>query len=501
MIGIENIEHVVVVMMENRSFDNLLGWLYNDNADPPPFNIPARQPIAFEGLEENKYSNRLLAVGGPNVYASRPPTGWPPQNNPNVVPTPDPQEEFEHITAQIFGRKDPPANTMADMSGFLADYATVPGAAGSAGQIMQSYGPAEANVINQLARNFAVCDRWFASCPCQTWPNRGFVHAGSSDGHINNDDYELYGIPTIFNVLEDRQIPWGVFSDTTLIPSLTKVQFFPRLNDYEDHFYKLSSFLRRCAAPAGLPGAQLPKYSFVEPRFVPEPGLFKIDYPNDYHPPHNICRGEQFLAQVYDAVRRSAYRDKILLIITFDEHGGCFDHVSPPTGAAPPDLSPVSRDQQTGFKFDRFGVRVPTVVISSFVRPGTVFRAPEGFAPYDHTAVLATLRDWLKLVDEPGKPFLASPRIVAAPTLQAILTLSDANEKTDWPVITARCQTDATDESLQTPLNSVQKSLLATVSRDQGKISDIHASAAHAKSLVTYADALDYLHPPADTGR
>ena len=494
MKGIDNIEHVVVVMMENRSFDNLLGWLYNNTTDRPPFNIPEQAPTTFEGLEENKYSNQLSGANSPKVFASRPPTGWPPANNPNLVPTPDPHEEFPNITTQIFGSGASSAGAQANMSGFLEDYATVPNVGTSAGQIMQSYGPQEANVINQLARNFAVSDRWFASCPCQTWPNRGFVHTGSSDGHSNNDDYELYDIPTIFNVLEDRQISWGVFADTTLIPSLTWGQFSPRLIDYENHFYRFSSFLRHCAVTVDLPGARLPQYSFVEPRFVPELGLFKVDYPSDYHPPHNICRGEQFLAEVYGAVQSSPYRDKILLIITFDEHGGCYDHVPPPNGATPPQLGPGSPNQQ--FKFDRFGVRVPTIVISSFVRPGTVFRAPDGNAPFDHTSILATLRDWLKLADDPGKPFLLSPRIAAAPTLQSVLTLSDTDQKTDWPTITAQCQTNADDESLQTPLNSVQQSLLATASRQETDVTDIHTSATQAKALQTYQHAIDYLHPP-----
>ena len=490
MIGMENIEHLVVVMMENRSFDNMLGWLYESANNLPPVNLPEKAPTTYDGLEKDKYFNQLSSRGSQRVFASHPPTAWPPTNNPNLVPTPDPHEEFDHIVTQIFGPSGYAAGGKADMSGFLQDYLT---ATSSPDQIMQSYGPQEANVVNQLARNFAACDRWFASCPCQTWPNRGFVHTGSSDGHINNDDYELYDIQTIFNVLEDRQISWGVFADTTLIPSLTWAQFLPRLSPYENHFYKFSSFLSRCAAAADLPGAQLPKYSFVEPRFVPELGLFDVDYPNDYHPPHNICRGEQFLARVYDAVRSSPYRDKIVLVITFDEHGGCYDHVAPPSGAVPPQPGAVSHDGQ--FHFDRFGVRVPTIVISSFVRPGTVFRAPDGQSPYDHTSILATLRDWLALSDQAGKPFLPSPRIAAAPTLTNVLTLSDSEKNSAWPVITAQCKTDPDDESLETPLNSVQKSLLATVNRTEGLITDIQASAAQAKGLQTYQHALNYLHP------
>jgi len=487
--GFDNIEHVVVVMMENRSFDNLLGWLYADVDNHPPVNIPEQNPTTFDGLTKDGFFNQ--AADGTKVFVSHPPTGWPPQNNPTVVPTPDPNEEFVNITEQIFGTKTPAPDAKADMSGFLKNYGSIAGAANSAGQIMQTFGPGQANVINALARSFAVCDAWFASCPCQTWPNRGFVHTGSSDGHVNNDNYELYDIRTIFNVLEDKGVTWGVFHNTTLVPSLTWGQFLPQIAGYVDHFANFSSFLRRCSATND---QKLPAYSFVEPRFTPELGLFKVDYPNDYHPPHNICRGEQFLAQVYGAIRSSPYRDNILLVITFDEHGGCYDHVPPPTGAAAPEPGATSRDGS--FHFDRYGVRVPALVVSSYVEPGTVFRANAGEAPYDHTSILATLRDWQGLDRNPHAPFLPSPRIKAAPTLQRVLKLSNAGPINPWPDIQAKCSIDGRDESLDTPLNSVQKSLLATAKRDESSGAvEQQVTAVEAKTKVTYADGLAHLYP------
>lgn len=493
--SLQNIEHIVVVMMENRSFDSLLGWLYDNETDPPQFNIPGQQPPTFDGLSVGKFSN---ALNGQAVYAAHPPTAWPPANNPAVVPTPDPQEVFDHVTAQLFGTSTPEPGAMPDMSGFLSDYATTAAGAASAGQIMQSFGPQDANVINQLARSFAVCDRWFASVPTQTWPNRAFVHTGSSDGHINNDDYELYDIPTIFNVLQSQGKSWGVFHNTTLIPSLTLAQFFGQLASVQDHFYRYDVFQKLCQASSTSPmTARLPAYSFVEPRFTPELGLLTIDYPDDYHPPHNVCRGEQFLADVYQSVRNSPYRDSILLVILFDEHGGCYDHVPPPSGAAAPEPWPKSRDGR--FDFSRFGVRVPAIVISSYVQPGTVFRSSPGEPPYDHASVLATLRDWLSLASDPKHPFLPSPRIQNAPTLDRVLMLDDQNKNTNWPDITAQCVVGTDDQSLQTPLNDVQKSLIAAAIRQQsGNPTDPVTSsnaAQTAKSLGTYQHALDLLHP------
>ena len=501
----ENIEHVVVVMFENRSFDNLLGWLY-DAANPPSFNIPANPDgsLTFDGLVADRYSNGYSPQPGSpikQVSVTRGTTAWPPScPNANQVPTPDPNEEFDYVTIQIFGTKNPPTGAVPEMGGFLKDYATADGVKAPE-QIMQTYSPGQAAVINQIAKSFAVCDRWFAPVPSQTWPNRGFMHSGCSDGHINNDDSKPYDVDTIFNVFANQGKSWGVFHNTTVIPSLTWVQFLPKLGSFESHFHKYSAFQQLCQADQNAPPAlKLPFYSFIEPRFVPEPVPFKldIDYPNDYHPPHNICRGEQFLADVYQAVRSSPYRDKILLIITFDEHGGCYDHVPPPGGAPPPNPGFICRDllpdgKTPKFKFDRYGVRVPAIVVSSYVEPGTVFRGDPGGFPYDHTSILATLRDWPALGLDKTQ-FLPSPRIVGAPTLDRVLTRS-AGEELDWPVIQATCIIDGTaDAPSDTPISDLQANLLASAKADLTDTT-LNDAVIQVQAVNTYADAINFLQP------
>jgi len=179
-----------------------------------------------------------------------------------------------------------------------------------------------------------------------------------------------------------------------------------------------------------------------------------------------------------------------MLIVTFDEHGGCYDHVPPPTGAAPPAPHAVSLDGK--FKFDRFGVRVPAIVVSSYVEPGTVFRASPGETPYDHTSILATLRDWLRLESGPGG-FLPSPRIKAAPTLDRVLTRPKGQENRDWSDIRAKCSIDGSDVSKDTPLSDVQKSILAAAKAQQAGMHP--AEAAHqAKKLTTYEHGAMFLH-------
>ncbi len=493
--SMQNIEHVVVVMLENRSLDNLLGWLYADQQNHPPSNIPSASIPTYEGLREKTFFNQDMQTNT-LVYASAPTSSWPPGNNPMLVPDPDPGESFDQITRQLFGTPSPPPIAHADMSGFLLDYTALAGPA-IAGQIMQSYSPQQVPVISALAKNFAVCDHWYASAPCQTWPNRGFVHTGSSDGHINNDDYELYDIQTIFNVMSGQGISWGVYADTLYTPSLTHVQF-PRLLLFPDHFQNFAAFQKLCGAAKTAPSREkLPAYSFLEPRFTVEQAISETHYPEDYHPPYNLGVGEQFLAEVYTAVRQSPYRDKILLIITFDEHGGCYDHVPPPTGAVAPNPGPVSRDGT--FHFDRYGVRVPTIVVSSYVQPGTVFRAAPGATPYDHTSILATLRDWKNMTCHEGAPFLPSPRIQHAPTLQSVLALSDSNKRTDWPSIAIPPMVGgpAPARIMERPLNDVQLGLLVGVANQRNNNQYIGKAAVQSirQQIRTHKQALAFLRP------
>ncbi|HRW09738.1 MAG TPA: alkaline phosphatase family protein [Caldilineaceae bacterium] len=474
------IDHVVVAIMENRSFDNLLGWLYSDVDNCPPHTIPPEAGFQYDGLVANTYANTLTGDEASRVYVKRSTSAWPPHHEPLLVPMPDPGESFAHITRQIFGTDDPPPDAHANMSGFLRDYATVADS-GAVGQIMETYSPDQAPILNGLARNFAVCDRWFASAPCQTWPNRGFVHCGSSAGHINNDDYVPYDIPTIFNVLYDQGISWGVFSDTIYTPALTGIQF-SRLWSFTEQFKSFAEFQQRCRVSADAAAEEkLPAYSFIEPRFLLEWTLGKTHYANDYHCSHNIAFGEAFLAKLYGAVQQSPYRDRILLIISFDEHGGCYDHVPPPCHATPPEPGALSNEGD--FHFDRFGVRVPAIVVSSYVEPGTVFRAEEGEAPYDHTSILATLRDWKELDQDPAHPFLPSSRIAAAPTLARVLTRSEANH--EWPTLTHSHRVKTDKGILKRPLNDLETSLLVgEENRRRGDQPVDHASIDYIRNTV-----------------
>jgi len=412
----QRLEHVVVVMMENRSFDNMLGFLYpraNNNPQLRLLGRPDPKLPEFDGLGEANPESDFWNPSNPGyfkgedpvkAFAKRGTTGA----SAMLVPDHDPHEEFDHITYQIMG---PPGWTGPKMMGLLADYITTdPGHPENANQLMECYSPEQVSVLSQLARNYAVSDRWFCSTPNQTLPNRAFVHAGTSMGRVNNQPEPLYDAQTIFEVLEDTGHSWRVYNDTILM-SLARLQF-PQLWDplLQRHFRGIGEE----DAAAGT----LPEYSFVEPSFQL--------LPNDGHPPHDVGWGEKFLLRVWKAVSTGKKWNETLLVVTYDEHGGCYDHVEPPA-AKPPDEA--SDPGEEGFRFDRYGVRVPTVLVSPYIEAGTVFRSPTD-VPYDHTSILATLRDWLSI---PEDKMLASDRIKAAPTFANVLTRG--SPRTDVPAI------------------------------------------------------------------
>jgi phospholipase C len=448
--NLAKLRHIVVVMLENRSFDNMLGFLYADQANVPPLNLPAMNPPSFDGLLPAAVSDAFwnpanadffstLAAAPEKVFASSGTDG----PAPFTVPDPDPDERFSHFNFQIFGTQTSAENQPPTMRGFLVDYLS---AAGNdlekAKRIMQSYSPSQVPVLSQLARSYAVCDRWFASVPAQTWPNRGFVHTGTSRGQVSNSGPFAYNTETIFEVLQKTGKSWGVYKDT-VIPSLVKLQY-PRLGLFPFHFHQLARFQEDAK------NGTLPSYSFVEPSFTIEP--------DDQHPPHNVTDGENFLAKVWTAVSTGAHWAQTLLVITYDEHGGCYDHVPPPWGAMIPDAG--SDPGAQGFRFNRFGVRVPAVVVSPLIEAGTVFRSPTG-VPFDHTSILATLRDWLAI---PDSAMLPSRRIKAAPTLEFLFTGDEPRDTLpEIGALTHPLAKLAVANLPALPVNDLQLSMIAAV--------------------------------------
>ena len=290
------------------------------------------------------------------------------------LPNPDPGEEYPHVNTQLFDTvlpatnatsqtgsmeapfNAPPAGTAPTMDGFIADYVNniergggKPPTIDVAEQIMGGFSPEQLPVLSTLAREFAVFDAWFAAVPSQTYCNRSFFHASTSHGFVTNKHgggYDKWldadAVPTIFNRLEEAGISWKIYFDELQLVSLTGVQHAPSLEEYwrTEHFGYMSEFYEDAAA------GRLPAYAFIEPRMVYNH--------NDFHPPFGVFRssefdgemivdsavsdvraGEKLVASVYEAIKHSDTADgsnamNTLLLITFDEHGGTYDHVPPP---------------------------------------------------------------------------------------------------------------------------------------------------------------------------
>lgn len=419
MASLEKIEHFVVLMLENRSFDNLLGSLYPKS---PHFN-------GVDGTESNTGRDGkvwpLTETKGGDIAGLS-------------VPDPDPGELWTDINMQIFGMPQPEGgNNGATMGGFVDSYTDPQSkpsrAAYDPKQIMSRYKPdRDVTALATLARQFAVSDAWFASAPCQTWPNRFFLHTGTAAGYQNNTPGALFfQMPTVFGQFDTAPSSpsWSIYHHD--IPqSLTLQQLLERT----ENFHMFDTFLRQAQE------GTLPNYAFIEPRYYSDVTLWppRINLPNDMHPPHIVCFGDELIASVYNALRsnKEAWK-KTMLVIIFDEHGGCYDHVTPQQAVEPGKVKGDNPDPI--FNFDRFGVRVPAVIASPYIQPGTILRPSDNYpvdnsTPFDHTSVINTLRKRFDL----GKPLTA--RVEAAPTLEHVLNLDSPDNLGPETITASKCK-------------------------------------------------------------
>jgi phospholipase C len=362
------IQHIVHLMLENRSFDHMLGFLYADSGNAAPNGSP------FEGLtgnESNPDSNgNPVSVFKINSAAA----------DAYFMPGADPGEGYANTNSQLFGSGNAPVPPMATNQGFVTNFdATIAWdqrvgrsveAGTTASDIMGIFTPEALPVLSGLARGFAVCDQWFSSVPTETFPNRAFACAATSQGHMN-DGTSSYTVQSIFGLMTSQGATWKIYGYDE--QPLTRKNFPDTLSAPDANFGEFADFTSDAAA------GRLAQYSFLEPSWG--------SAGNSQHPNYDVALGEKLIHDVYYALRGGPGWNETLLFVTYDEHGGCYDHVPPPSGAVPPDDSPG----EYGFDFTRFGVRVPAVLVSPLIAAGTVFRVPAGSMPLDHTSVLKTV--------------------------------------------------------------------------------------------------------------
>jgi phospholipase C len=392
------VEHVFVLMLENHSFDNMLALS----------KIPGIE--AATHLDCNSYVDTRENPPTEHTYCFK-------AGAPDSMST-DPGHEFPDVLEQLAGvdavyHRDgdyPPI----DNSGFVANYATSkteghPPNKDKVHQIMRGFDTKEQlPALYALAKNFAVCDHWFSSLPGPTWPNRFFLHGASSSGLDHSPTFDEYDkwlpVPkdskkgfrfrhgSIFDRMKEHSITWGLFHDKTGLPGgdIPLVAFIRNLQFKDVH--PLADPFAETDFEREMQKASYPyQYTFIEPNYGDwltsredwRDGSYKGG--SSQHPMDSVVRGDALICHVYETIRKSKIWEKSLLIITYDEHGGFYDHVAPPEAKPPGDGPPEPGNSQYGFNFKRYGVRVPAVVISPYIQ-----RQVEKTI-YDHTSVLATL--------------------------------------------------------------------------------------------------------------
>ncbi len=409
-----NIEHVVVYMLESRTMDSVLGWLYE--ADAPHLNYVNAEP-PFKANSKS-YTNTYKGTPYPvHQYEDGKLSDQFVLSSPKIDPFHSTADSIQQQYSGGFPAYQ--SGAVPDMGGFVSNNLSP--------EAMSSFSPTQLPVLNGLAENYAVSDYWFSPMPGGTIANRGFALSGSNynitvncEGEPQYTQYAERPLrQPIWKVLQNNgHQDWKIYYSVewenqvftyhlymrNQLPSVDKSKF--------QYVQPLSTFI--ADAKAGM----LPKFSFLEPAWIAPSGA------TSYHPgaSGDMVPGERKLKEIYEALRASPQWDKTALVITFSKGGGMYDH------EAPPMAQPAwPRDVNDGFKYDVLGPRVPTIVVSPRVKSNTVFRSGQP-QPYEGTSLLSTVLDWYGI---PRARWGLGDRVQAAPTFESVFELSDP--RTDHP--------------------------------------------------------------------
>ena len=431
------IEHVIVLMLENRSFDHLLGGLAD--AIPGLDGIPKGEPPRTNRADGRTYKQ----VEGASRSLKY-----------------DPMHELEHTLHQL----------EKNNSGFVDDFfrAYPLSQPDDRAEIMKYFADGALPVLHTLAKNYAVCDKWFSSLPGPTWPNRFFVHSGTSIGRVSMPEGILdanlhwYDQTTLYDRLNEKGKDWRIYYGD--IP-----QSLILVHQLEPHnarnYFKMTRFFQDVAGPPD----NFPSYCFIEPAYY-QPGA------SDDHPPHDILEGERLIADVYNAIRRNdGLWQSTLLVVLYDEHGGFYDHVVPPKGVPAPD------HHVEEYTFDQLGVRVPAILVSPYVKTGVIHDQ------FDHTSLLKYLIDKWQL-----GPLGA--RTAAAKSFAAYIVAKQADRVPviEQPTAAATAPKYGQIESRRQPSLNAHQSALVGMSQLLESVTDVAGESllGRTKRMVTGFDGV-----------
>src|SRR5215831_1043690 len=407
-------EHFVVLMLENRSFDHLFGYLGIGDGLPPG---GATNYLKPGDTTSEAFSSRR---GGDYTAIGQ-----------------GPSHSLKETNMQLFGVTHPTADVAATtplLNGFVASFKTAltydlkrAPTNNELQQVMNCFDPVQLPVLSTLATNFVLCDRWFADVPGPTMPNRAFVHAATSQGYTYNANWKpKFTCKTLYDRLNgDLARSWrSYYHDQDDI-----IELYPYLKkDGTNHVLFEGNFV------ADVAGDELATYSFITPAFINAP-----QHPtNSMHAPADVRPAEKLVADVYGALRANVeVWKKTLLIIVFDEHGGYFDHVRPPPTVSP-DGIPGRTDEPflVEFDFKRLGLRVPAILVSPWFAPSV------DSTVYSHSTIPGSVIEALKL---PGG-FLTERDAKAAKLTEKYLIKNNSHVwRTETPDLTVPVQPQPLD--------------------------------------------------------
>jgi phospholipase C len=380
------ISNIFVLMLENRSFDHMLGFSGLPGVPEPPTKF-GFTPGAVDKLAH------------------------------------DPPHEFDNVAAQIHGGM---------MDGF----------SGSGGpDTMLGFDAPKVSVLIELAKNNLYFDNWFSSMPGPTWPNRLFAHAASSGGLDNSlsaidaggavtnpGSYLDFENGHIFDRLVAKGVSWRVYHQKTNLFDYPQVLCLKGMvSKWTDrNFFRPFSQFKSDMLHGDVAG-----YTFIEPKY----DLPSYSNGNSQHPTGKISPGEVLIKDVYTAIFKQSVGAHSALLITWDEHGGFFDHVTPPA-AVPPGDSPLNHNRAKlprNFVFDRFGVRVPAVLISPWLPAGLGSDVFGKNSTFDHSSIVRALRSTFALDDANRKQL--TNRDKASPDWNSKLLATPRTIKLNLPAV------------------------------------------------------------------
>jgi phospholipase C len=358
--NLAKIEHIVVLMLENRSFDHMLGYLSLEGRRTDIDGLQAGMSNPHDGRDFAVHHLTTTQLPGKDF---------------------DPDHSGEAADRQINGSR---------MDGFVDSYAATLESRGvtdaDPGLIMGYFNAGDVPVYDHLAAEFCVCDRWHSSVPGATWPNRLYAVAGSADG--SRDDKPgapIYDKHSFVRHLDAAKVTWRWYS---FDPGTLRCADGEYLIGHHEHFAFVDKVKLKWApelaegvvidedSASFLEDAvrgRLPAVSWIDPNFN---DLNLVGSPsNDDHPPSDILDGQELVFRVYNALACSPQWEKTLFIVVYDEHGGFHDHVPPPEA-----------DDDDPAMFGRYGVRVPAMIVSPWVEPASV-----SHDVYDHTSIIKTI--------------------------------------------------------------------------------------------------------------